>query len=139
MFAKEYHESGEHGRPSRSFSDKSKWYNVFYAVEGDPVKLAALVDYLEKELRWEKGYPEVEVTVGSTPAMTSSSDYSIKVLLGKVRDVTVKHYFSTWCEHVTLKLIPETDIAVVKIIKEDHRFDQYEISRTYYIIKREVE
>jgi hypothetical protein len=139
MFAKEYYKPREHGRPSRPFSDKSKWYNVFYAVEEDPELLAAFVDLLEKKLRWKKGYPEVEVVKGSTSAKTPSSDYSIKVLLGKVRDVTVKHHFGAWCEYATLKLIPETDVAVVRVEREDYRFGQYEISRAYYIIKREVE
>jgi hypothetical protein len=131
MFAKEWRESGEAG--GRSREEESQHFSVIDRAE-DKI---TVVQQLLNKFWWRSGYPEVELSIGSTPTNTSSSDYNIKVLFGEVEQEVVEQHSSNWYRHKTVRLVPKTSLAVVKVSKEVHRGWEYEISIEYYIIRRE--
>jgi hypothetical protein len=131
MYAKEYYESGEAN--GREYRNKTQFFD---AIDGAEDK-AVILQHLEDKLWWRSGYPEVELSMGSTPANTSSSDYVIRVLFGEVEEQTVEQHSSDWYRHRTIRLVPKTQLAIVKVSKDVHRGWDYEVSKTYYIIKRD--
>ena len=131
MFAKEYYESGEAN--GREYRNKTQFFD---AIDGAEDK-AAILQQLEDKLWWRSGYPEVQLSSGSTPANTSSSDYDIKVIFGEVELQTVEHHSSDWYTHKTVRLVPKTQLALVRISKDIHRGWEYSIERIYYIIKHD--
>jgi len=130
MFAKEWRESGESGR---DYEEESEYFSAIDKAEDKE----AVVRQLENKLWWRQGYPELQLSSGSTPAGTSSSDYNVKVILGEVEEQTVEQHSSDWYRHRTIRLVPKTPLAIVKITKEIHRGWEYSIERIYYIIKRD--
>jgi hypothetical protein len=131
MFAKEYYESGEAN--GRSYRDKTQFFDAIDEAEDK----AAILQQIMDKFWWRSGYPEVQLSLGSTPANTSSSDYNVKVLLGEVEEQIVERHSSDWYRHKTVRLVPKTQLALVRISKDIHRGWDYEVSKTYYIIKRD--
>jgi hypothetical protein len=131
MYAKEWRESGEQN--GRDYQEESEYFSAIDKAEDKE----EVVRQLESKLWWRHGYPEVQLSLGSTPANTSSSDYNIKIISGEVEQEVVEQHNSDWYRHRTIRLVPKTPLAVVKISKEVHRGWEYYIERIYYIIKRD--
>jgi hypothetical protein len=131
MYAKEYYESGESG--GREYRNKTQFFD---AIDGAEDK-EAVVKQMADKLWWRRGYPEVQLSQGSTPAGTSAEDYDLKILVGEVELERIEQHNSEWYAHKTVKLIPKTQLAVVKVVKDIARGWDYEIEKAYYIIKRD--
>jgi hypothetical protein len=131
MYAKEYYESGEAN--GRSYRDKTQFFDAIDEAEDK----AAIIKQLEDKLWWRSGYPEVQLSSGSTPANTSSSDCNLKIISGEVEQEVVEQHNSDWYIHRTIRLVPKTPLAIVKVVKDIHRGWEYSIERIYYIIKRD--
>jgi len=131
MYAREYYESGEAN--GRSYRNKTQFFD---AIDGTEDKETALKQIADK-LWWRHGYPEIQLSSGSTPANTSSSDYNVKTVFGEIEAKMIEYHSSEWYTHKTVRLIPKTELAIVKVSKDVHRGWDYEISIEYYIIKRD--
>jgi hypothetical protein len=131
MYAKEWRESGEAN--GRDYEEESEHFSVIDRAE-DKI---AVVEQLLNKFWWRHGYPEIQLSSGSTPTSTSSSDYDIKTIFGEVEVETIEHHSSDWYRHKTVRLVPKTPLAIVKIVKDIHRGWDYYIERIYYIIKRD--
>ena len=131
MYAKEWRESGEAN--GRDYEEESEYFSIIDRAEDKEAVIKALLS----KLWWRHGYPEVQLSSGATPANTSSSDYNVKTILGEVEFQTVEHHSSEWYRHKTVRLVPKTQLAIVRISKSIYRGWDYYISKEYYIIRRE--